>query len=111
VVVLGKAHLVTDPAEKMQALSSFVDHIVPGRWDEVRQPTERELQGTSVLALPLHEVSAKVRTGAPIDDEEDYALPIWAGVVPLRTEVGEAIADARLVAGVPGFDIARLARS
>jgi uncharacterized protein len=111
VVVLGKAHLVTDPEEKMQALGSFVNHVVPGRWDEVRQPTERELQGTSVLALPLNEVSAKVRTGAPIDDEEDYTLPIWAGVVPVRTEVGEPIPDARLVSGVPAFDIARLARS
>jgi nitroimidazol reductase NimA-like FMN-containing flavoprotein (pyridoxamine 5'-phosphate oxidase superfamily) len=111
VVVLGKAHPVTDPQEKVEALRSFVNHIVPGRWDEVRQPTERELQSTSVLALPLHEVSAKVRTGAPIDDEEDYVLPIWAGVVPLRTEPGEPIADPRLVSGIPGFDTARLSQS
>jgi hypothetical protein len=69
------------------------------------------LQATSVLALHLNEVSAKVRTGAPIDDEEDYGLPIWAGVVPLRIETGEPIADPRLVPGVPDFDIARLARS
>jgi uncharacterized protein len=111
VVVLGKAHPVTDPQEKVEALRSFVNHIVPGRWDEVRQPTERELQSTSVLALPLQEVSAKVRTGAPIDDEEDYMLPIWAGVVPLRTEPGEPIADPRLVSGIPGFDTARLSQS
>jgi nitroimidazol reductase NimA-like FMN-containing flavoprotein (pyridoxamine 5'-phosphate oxidase superfamily) len=111
VVVLGKARLVTDPDEKTDALRSFVNHIVPGRWDEVRQPTGRELQATSVLALHLNEVSAKVRTGAPIDDEEDYGLPIWAGVVPLRIETGEPIADPRLVPGVPDFDIARLARS
>ena len=84
VVVLGKAQLVTDPLEKMNALHAFVDHVVPGRWDEVRQPTEKELRATHVLALPLDEVSAKVRTGPPIDDEEDYALPVWAGVAPLR---------------------------
>jgi nitroimidazol reductase NimA-like FMN-containing flavoprotein (pyridoxamine 5'-phosphate oxidase superfamily) len=111
VVVLGRAQPIDDAAEKMQALRAFVNHIVPGRWDEVRQPTERELQATSVLALALNEVSAKVRTGAPIDDEEDYALPIWAGVVPLRTETGEPVADSRLPAGIPGFDSARLVRS
>ena len=111
VVVLGKARAVTDPAEKLEALRSFVNHIVPGRWDEVRRPTGGELQGTSVLALDLNEVSAKVRTGAPIDDEADYTLPVWAGVIPLRIDTGEPIADSRLVDGVPGFDISRLARS
>jgi hypothetical protein len=111
VVVLGKAHAVTDPQEKVEALRSFVNHVVPGRWDEVRQPTERELQSTTVLTVPLHEVSAKIRTGAPIDDEEDYALPIWAGVVPLRTEPGEPIADPRLLPGLAGFDNSRLTRS
>ena len=74
VVVLGKARLVTDTQEKVAALRSFTNHILPGRWDEVRQPTEQELKATSVLALPLDEVSAKVRTGPPIDDEEDYCL-------------------------------------
>jgi nitroimidazol reductase NimA-like FMN-containing flavoprotein (pyridoxamine 5'-phosphate oxidase superfamily) len=111
VVILGKAHIVTDPAEKMDALHAFVDHVVPGRWNEVRQPTSKELQSTFVLALPLDEVSAKVRTGPPIDDEEDYTLPIWAGVVPLRTTPGEPIADPRIVPGLPPFDTARVVRS
>jgi nitroimidazol reductase NimA-like FMN-containing flavoprotein (pyridoxamine 5'-phosphate oxidase superfamily) len=110
VVVLGKAHLVADPAEKLDALRAFVDHVVPGRWADVRQPTPMELRGTQVLALALDEVSAKVRIGPPIDDEDDYALPIWAGVVPLRTVPGEPIADPRLVPGLPQFDTARLRR-
>jgi hypothetical protein len=110
VVVLGKARLVSDPVEKRNALHAFVDHVAQGRWDEARQPTQNELDGTSVLALPLDEVSAKVRTGPPIDDEEDYGLPIWAGVVPLRTEPGEPIADPRLAPGLQPFDTARLIR-
>ena len=100
VVVLRKARLVGDPVEKARALHAFVDHVAPGRWDEVRKPTPKELDGTTVLALPLNEVSAKVRTGPPIDDEEDYGLPIWAGVVPLRIEPGEPIADPRLAPGL-----------
>jgi len=96
VVLLGQARLVTDPAEKNQALACFTNHIVPGRWNEVRQPTEQELKSTTVLALPLDEVSAKVRTGGPIDDEEDYALPVWAGVVPLHLRSGDPLPDPRL---------------
>jgi nitroimidazol reductase NimA-like FMN-containing flavoprotein (pyridoxamine 5'-phosphate oxidase superfamily) len=107
VVVLGKAHIVTDPDEKRNAMHLFTNHIVPGRWEEVRQPTDQELKATSVLSLPLDEVSAKVRTGPPIDDEEDYALPVWAGVVPIRTHVGEPVADARLLAGVATIDTRR----
>ena len=79
VVVLGQARLVTDPEEKTAALALFTNHIVPARWDEVRQPTEQELKSTTVLALALDEVSAKVRTGGPIDDDEDYALPGLGG--------------------------------
>lgn len=94
VVVLGKARLVTDKAEKTDALRRFTNHVIPGRWDEVRQPTDQELKATSVLALRLEEVSAKVRTGGPIDDEEDYALSVWAGVVPIRTERGDPLPDA-----------------
>jgi nitroimidazol reductase NimA-like FMN-containing flavoprotein (pyridoxamine 5'-phosphate oxidase superfamily) len=109
VVVLGQARLVTDPQEKMAALACFTNHIVPGRWDEVRQPNEQELKATTVLALPLDEVSAKVRTGPPIDDEEDYALPVWAGVVPLRIEAGDPSPDPRLPQGVPSIDRRRLA--
>jgi nitroimidazol reductase NimA-like FMN-containing flavoprotein (pyridoxamine 5'-phosphate oxidase superfamily) len=90
VVILGKAHVVDDPAEKMEALRCVTNHIVPGRWEEVREPNEQELKATLVLALPLAEVSAKVRSGPPMDDEEDLKLPVWAGVVPIRTEVGPA---------------------
>ncbi len=93
VVVLGKARPVTDTAEKTEALRRFTNHVVPGRWDEVRPPTDQELKATSVLALPLEEVSAKVRTGGPIDDEEDYALTVWAGVVPIRMQRGEPMPD------------------
>src|SRR6267143_133200 len=95
VVILGTAQLVTDPAEKMEALRVFTEHVMKGRWDDVRQPTEQELKATTVLALPLEEVSAKVRTGGPIDDEEDYELPIWAGVLPLPVLAGAPIADSR----------------
>ena len=85
VVILATARLVDDPAEKLEALRLFTEHVIKGRWDDVRQPTEQELKATTVLALPLEEVSAKVRTGGPVDDEADYALPVWAGVLPLET--------------------------
>jgi hypothetical protein len=84
VVILGNARLVDHPAEKMEALRLFTEHVMKGRWDEIRQPNELELKATSVLALPLEEVSAKVRAGGPVDDEPDYALPVWAGVLPLE---------------------------
>jgi nitroimidazol reductase NimA-like FMN-containing flavoprotein (pyridoxamine 5'-phosphate oxidase superfamily) len=97
VVVLGKAVLVEDPAEKLEALRILSEHIILGRWDDVRQPNDRELKATSVLRLPIEEFSAKVRQGPAIDDEEDYSFPTWAGVVPLDTGVGDPIPDARLV--------------
>ncbi len=109
VVVLGQGRLVTDPTEKNDALACFTNHIVPGRWEEVRVPNEQELKATTVLAMDLNEVSAKVRTGPPIDDEEDYAIPVWAGVVPLRTEVGEPVPDARLHDDAVAIDRSRLA--
>jgi uncharacterized protein len=93
VVILGKAQLVEDPAEKMQALRIFTEHVMKGRWDDVRLPTEQELKATTVLSLELQEVSAKLRTGGPIDDEQDYALPVWAGVVPLETVTRAPLAD------------------
>ena len=99
VVVLGTARLVDDPTEKMEALRLFTDHIMKGRWGEIRWPTEQELKATTVLALPLEEVSAKARTGGPIDDEEDYSLPVWAGVLPLPVVPAEPLADTRLKAG------------
>jgi nitroimidazol reductase NimA-like FMN-containing flavoprotein (pyridoxamine 5'-phosphate oxidase superfamily) len=96
VVVLGTAELVTDEAQKMRALEVITEHIIPGRWSDVRLPTAQEMKATSVLRLPITEASAKIRTGPPKDDEADYALPIWAGVVPLQTVAGEPIADPRL---------------
>ncbi|MCU1303784.1 MAG: Flavin-nucleotide-binding protein [Candidatus Sulfotelmatobacter sp.] len=96
VVVLGKAALVDDPTEKLEALRLLSEHIIPGRWDDVRQPNERELKATSVLRVPIEEFSAKVRKGPVVDDEEDYSFPAWAGVVPLEMVAGESVADGRL---------------
>ena len=96
VVVLGKATLVDDPQEKFEALRLLSEHIIPGRWTDSRQPNERELKATSVLRLTIEEFSAKVRTGPPIDDEEDYSFPTWAGVVPLEMIAGAPINDPRL---------------
>jgi hypothetical protein len=100
VVILGTARLVEDPAEKMEALRLFTEHIMKGRWEQIRWPTEQELKATTVLALPLEEVSAKVRTGDPKDDEEDYELLIWAGVLPLPVVPAAPIPDTRLKAGI-----------
>jgi hypothetical protein len=108
VIVLGKARLVTDPEEKRAALRYFTNHIVAGRWEEARQPNDQELKATSVLALAIEEVSAKVRTGPPVDDEEDYSIPIWAGVVPVRQEAGEPLPDDRVLAGIPAVDVERV---
>jgi nitroimidazol reductase NimA-like FMN-containing flavoprotein (pyridoxamine 5'-phosphate oxidase superfamily) len=108
VVALGKARMVTDPEEKRAALRCFTNHIVAGRWEEARQPNDQELKATSVLALPLEEVSAKVRIGPPVDDEEDYSMPIWAGVVPIRAQVGELLADERMLPGVPTVNVERV---
>jgi len=96
VVILGKAVLVEDAGEKLAALRVLSEHILPGRWDDSRQPNERELKATSVLRVPIGEFSAKVRTGPPIDDAEDYAFPTWAGVVPLEMKSGAPINDPRL---------------
>jgi hypothetical protein len=96
VVVLGKATLVEDAEEKLEALRLLSEHILPGRWADARQPNERELKQTSVLKLPIEEFSAKVRTGPPIDDQEDYSFPTWAGVVPLEMIAGAPINDSLL---------------
>jgi nitroimidazol reductase NimA-like FMN-containing flavoprotein (pyridoxamine 5'-phosphate oxidase superfamily) len=96
VVIFGTANLVEDKKEKSEALLAFSEHVIRGRWNDVREPTEQELKATTVLRIKLEEVSAKVRTGPPIDDEEDYSLPVWAGVLPLRVIAGEPIADPRL---------------
>ena len=107
VVVFGRATLVEDREEKDSALFAFSEQVIRGRWNDVREPTESELKQTTVLRLPLTEASAKVRTGPPIDDEEDYSMSTWAGVIPLRLVAGEPIADPRLPAGidVPNYAI------
>jgi nitroimidazol reductase NimA-like FMN-containing flavoprotein (pyridoxamine 5'-phosphate oxidase superfamily) len=101
VMAIGRTRPVTDPGEKEAALRALVEHIVPGRSDEVRGGDSRELAATAVLALPLAEVSAKVRTGPPKDDEPDYALPIWAGVLPLALTPGEPAPDPVLDPSIP----------
>ena len=108
VVVLGRARLVTQRDEKLVALQRFTDHVVPGRWAELRPITDQELKGTAVLALPIEEASAKVRTGPPLDDEEDLRWPAWAGVVPLVTTAGQPIPDAHVPRGLAPFDRDRL---
>ena len=107
VTVLGRARLVSEQAEKMAALRVITDHIVPGRWDEVRGPNELEMKQTVVLALPLEELAAKVRVGPPADDEEDYVLSIWAGIVPIHTQLGEPVADGRVLPGVKTVERSR----
>jgi uncharacterized protein len=99
VVILGKATLLENAEEKLAALRVLSEHILPGRWDDSRQPNERELKATSVLRVPIEEFSAKVRTGPPMDDEEDHSFPTWAGVVPLEMKAGAPINDARLLPG------------
>ena len=96
IVIFGTATMVESADEKLEALRAFTEHVVPGRWAEVRPPSRQELQGTLVLSLPLTEASAKIRTGPPVDDEADYSLPVWAGEVPLRLTAASPINDPRL---------------
>ncbi len=105
VVIFGTASIVSNPEEKLEALHAFTEHVVPGRWEEVRQPSRNELTGTLVLSLPLVEASAKVRTGPPSDDEADYSIPVWAGEIPLRVVADAPIDDSRLQPGIvlPSF--------
>lgn len=100
-MLLGRARRVESSEEKLAALEAIVEHIVPGRWAEARRPSENELKATSVQALPIEEASAKVRTGPPIDDEQDHALAVWAGVIPIASEARAPEADPRLIAGIP----------
>jgi uncharacterized protein len=100
VVIFGKARFVEDESEKWEALRAFTDHIMRGRWEESRQPSRQEMRATTVLALTLEEASAKIRTGPPVDDDDDYELMVWAGVLPLRLETAEALPDPRLRDGV-----------
>ncbi|MEP7075134.1 MAG: pyridoxamine 5'-phosphate oxidase family protein [Acidobacteriota bacterium] len=101
VVILGKASLVEQDAEKAKALEAFTEQVVPGRWADVRWPTELELKATTVLKLPIDEASAKIRTGDPVDDEEDYAMNVWAGVLPLGVMPSAPIKDERSADDVP----------
>jgi uncharacterized protein len=101
VVILGAATLVADRAEKFAVMKGLIDHVAPGRWDHIRHPNEKELAATSVLSIPIVEASAKLRSGDPIDDEADYALPIWAGQIPIATTTLTPVADARLEASTP----------
>ena len=101
VVALGKASLVDEPAEKIAALKAFTERILPGRWNEARQPNEKELKATSILRLPLTEASAKIRVGPPEDDAEDYAVKVWAGVLPMRLATEAPIRDERCDPAIP----------
>ncbi len=100
VVVFGNPREVTDPNEKLRALEVITDHVVPGRWADARHPNDLESKGTTVLAIEIDEASAKTRSGPPGDDDEDYALPIWAGVVPVTTTFGPLIDDPLLTDGI-----------
>ena len=100
VVILGKARLIEEPNAKMEALRALVEHLIPGRWEDCRQPNARELKATWILEIPLDEASAKIRTGPPIDDDEDYALNFWAGVLPIAHGYGRPIRDVKLKHGV-----------
>jgi hypothetical protein len=101
VVVLGRARPLSDRGQKLAALEAIVEHVVPGRWSDARQPTEKELAGTLVLTLPLDEASAKTRSGPPKDFEADVDLPIWAGVLPLSLRSSLPAADPGLAPGIP----------
>jgi nitroimidazol reductase NimA-like FMN-containing flavoprotein (pyridoxamine 5'-phosphate oxidase superfamily) len=100
VLVLGNARPVEGPAERLAALQAFTERLIPGRWAEVRPPNAKELKATRVLAMTLAECSAKIRTGPPLDEEQDYALGAWAGVIPLRTIAGAPTPDPRLAGPV-----------
>ncbi|MGO9489286.1 MAG: pyridoxamine 5'-phosphate oxidase family protein [Solirubrobacteraceae bacterium] len=100
-ILMGTALPVTDPAERLAGFAAIVERIVPGRWGEVRPPTEKELKATALLAFPVEEASAKVRTGPPLDDEQDYASDTWAGVIPLALRPGEPQPDPLLRDGIP----------
>jgi uncharacterized protein len=101
VVALGHATLIEDAEERLRALQAFTNKLIPGRWDDARQPNEKELKATSILKLPLTEVSAKVRTGGVEDDAEDYSFPVWAGTIPLRIVSGEPVRDDRCDPTIP----------
>jgi nitroimidazol reductase NimA-like FMN-containing flavoprotein (pyridoxamine 5'-phosphate oxidase superfamily) len=103
VVVLGHAREVTDPEEKLRAMQRVVEHVVPGRWKDARQPNDGEIKGTTILALSLDEASAKIRSGPPTDDDADRALPVWAGVIPLGMEPADPVPDSGVDGPPPAY--------
>ena len=113
VVLFGKGVIVDDPAQKMRGLEILTDHLIPGRWDEARRPSEKEMKATLLIAMDIDDATAKIRTGPPGDEEEDYSLPVWAGVIPVKLETGEVISDPKNLEGlevpgnISGFDIER----
>jgi nitroimidazol reductase NimA-like FMN-containing flavoprotein (pyridoxamine 5'-phosphate oxidase superfamily) len=111
VVVLGEARPVGDPDEMLIALEAFTERVLAGRWGEVRAPNRQELKGTRVLAMTLDEASAKVRSGPPVDDDEDYALDVWAGVIPLKLAAGAPVDDPRLTPGIAAPSPERVRRA
>ncbi|MDH4036915.1 MAG: pyridoxamine 5'-phosphate oxidase family protein [Candidatus Krumholzibacteria bacterium] len=100
VMLFGRARVVEEPAAKMEALRALVEHLIPGRWDDCRLPNDTEMKATLILELPIDEASAKVRTGGPIDDDEDYATRYWAGVLPFENRTGAPIPDEKLTPGI-----------
>lgn len=100
VVLFGCGHVIESEEERLEALRVLTEHVMPGRWSEARLPNRKELKATTLVALPIESASAKVRTGPPADDDEDYAMPIWAGVLPMRQQFLAPIADPRLAAGI-----------
>lgn len=107
VVVLGVAEVLSDEQSRIEALEALTEKVLPGRWDDARRPNEKELASTLVVSLPINEASAKIRTGPPTDDESDYGLPVWAGVIPLSLEAGDPIPDPKLRGGVSTPSYAR----
>src|SRR4029450_4579415 len=99
VVAFGTAHKIDEPVQKTRALRVISEHLIAGRWNDVRTPSEKELQATAVLKFSIEEASAKIRTGPPLDDEEDYSLPVWAGILPLSLEAKTPVPDSRLAEG------------
>jgi len=96
VVLFGKGKLITDKTEKLIAVKAITDHLVPGRWDDARKPNQKELDSTSFVSIKIEDASAKIRTGTPVDDEKDYELPVWAGVIPISQIKNEPVVDPKV---------------
>lgn len=107
VVAFGTAQKVADPVQKLKSLRLISEHLIAGRWADVRKPNEKELRATTVLEFAMQEASSKVRSGPPLDDENDYTLPVWAGVLPLEIKSRQPLPDDKLIAGAPLPDYVR----